>query len=74
MDSYAIFFPCTWIGYHSSTKVVAVFQRPLAQLISVIREYKEGYAAIEGGSPLRKITDEQVDCGLSSVPFFFWLI
>lgn len=37
-------------------------QRPLAQLISVIRapKSKEGYAAIGGGSPLRKITDEQV--------------
>ncbi|CBI20621.3 hypothetical protein VitviT2T_004403 [Vitis vinifera] len=36
-------------------------QRPLAQLISVIRapKSKEGYAAIGGGSPLRKITDEQ---------------
>lgn len=37
-------------------------QRPLAQLISVLRapKSKEGYAAIGGGSPLRKITDEQV--------------
>ncbi|PON76685.1 Ferrochelatase [Parasponia andersonii] len=36
-------------------------QRPLAQLISVLRAPKsrEGYAAIGGGSPLRKITDEQ---------------
>ncbi|XP_059641363.1 ferrochelatase-2, chloroplastic-like [Cornus florida] len=36
-------------------------QRPLAQLISVFRapKSKEGYAAIGGGSPLRKITDEQ---------------
>ncbi|KAI6682247.1 hypothetical protein NL676_036128 [Syzygium grande] len=36
-------------------------QKPLAQLISVIRAPKsrEGYAAIGGGSPLRKITDEQ---------------
>ncbi|XP_043704389.1 ferrochelatase-2, chloroplastic [Telopea speciosissima] len=36
-------------------------QRPLAQLISVLRapKSKEGYAAIGGGSPLRKITDEQ---------------
>ncbi|KAK6140846.1 hypothetical protein DH2020_025414 [Rehmannia glutinosa] len=34
---------------------------PLAQLISVLRapKSKEGYAAIGGGSPLRKITDEQ---------------
>ncbi|KAI3849907.1 hypothetical protein MKW98_026821 [Papaver atlanticum] len=38
-------------------------QRPLAQLISVSRapKSKEGYAAIGGGSPLRKITDEQID-------------
>ncbi|KAJ0989469.1 hypothetical protein J5N97_007825 [Dioscorea zingiberensis] len=36
-------------------------QRPLAQLISVVRapKSKEGYAAIGGGSPLRRITDEQ---------------
>ncbi|XP_027081787.1 ferrochelatase-2, chloroplastic [Coffea eugenioides] len=36
-------------------------QRPLAQLISILRapKSKEGYAAIGGGSPLRKITDEQ---------------
>lgn len=38
-------------------------QQPLAKLISVIRapKSKEGYAAIGGGSPLRKITDEQVE-------------
>ncbi|RWW24662.1 hypothetical protein GW17_00011043 [Ensete ventricosum] len=36
-------------------------QRPLAKLISVIRapKSKEAYAAIGGGSPLRRITDEQ---------------
>ncbi|CAK9155449.1 unnamed protein product [Ilex paraguariensis] len=36
-------------------------QQPLAQLISVLRapKSKEGYASIGGGSPLRKITDEQ---------------
>ncbi|THU72752.1 hypothetical protein C4D60_Mb04t15510 [Musa balbisiana] len=36
-------------------------QRLLAQLISVFRDpkSKEGYAAIGGGSPLRRITDEQ---------------
>lgn len=36
-------------------------QRPLAQLISLLRapKSKEGYAAIGGGSPLRRITDEQ---------------
>ncbi|KAK3032029.1 hypothetical protein RJ639_036403 [Escallonia herrerae] len=38
-------------------------QRPLAQLISVLRapKSKEGYAAIGGGSPLRKITDDQAN-------------
>ncbi|GMI97950.1 FUS3-complementing gene 1, ferrochelatase 1 [Hibiscus trionum] len=38
-------------------------QRPLAKLISVLRapKSKEGYAAIGGGSPLRKITDEQAN-------------
>jgi len=37
-------------------------QKPLAKLISVFRapKSKEGYASIGGGSPLRKITDEQV--------------
>ena len=37
-------------------------QRPLAKLISTLRapKSKEGYASIGGGSPLRKITDEQV--------------
>ncbi|ESR64044.1 Ferrochelatase-1 [Citrus sinensis] len=37
-------------------------QWPLAKLISVVRapKSKEGYAAIGGGSPLRKITDEQI--------------
>ncbi|XP_002963893.2 ferrochelatase-2, chloroplastic [Selaginella moellendorffii] len=36
-------------------------QKPLARLISTLRAPKssEGYAAIGGGSPLRKITDEQ---------------
>ncbi|KAK8509236.1 hypothetical protein V6N13_062289 [Hibiscus sabdariffa] len=36
-------------------------QRPLAKLISVLRapKSKEGYAAIGGGSPLRRLTDEQ---------------
>ncbi|KAK6927305.1 Ferrochelatase [Dillenia turbinata] len=38
-------------------------QRPLAQLISVLRapKSKEGYASIGGGSPLRRITDEQAN-------------
>lgn len=37
-------------------------QRPLAKLISTLRasKSKEGYASIGGGSPLRKITNEQV--------------
>ncbi|KAF9599462.1 hypothetical protein IFM89_038556 [Coptis chinensis] len=40
---------------------IQFLQRPLAQLISVLRapKGKEGYASIGGGSPLRKITDEQ---------------
>ncbi|KAH7668442.1 Ferrochelatase protein [Dioscorea alata] len=40
-------------------------QRPLAQLISVFRapKSKEGYVAIGGGSPLRRITEEQA-CAL----------
>ncbi|GER32545.1 ferrochelatase [Striga asiatica] len=44
-------------------------QRPLAQLISVLRapKSKEGYAAIGGGSPLRKITDEQAGAIKSSL-------
>ncbi|KAI3750237.1 hypothetical protein L2E82_20870 [Cichorium intybus] len=38
-------------------------QRPLAQLISTLTvpKSKEGYASIGGGSPLRKITDEQAN-------------
>ncbi|XP_024926787.1 ferrochelatase-2, chloroplastic isoform X2 [Ziziphus jujuba] len=38
-------------------------QKPLAQFISVFRasKSKEGYAAIGGGSPLRKITDAQAE-------------
>ncbi|KAL9254138.1 Ferrochelatase-2, chloroplastic-like protein [Drosera capensis] len=38
-------------------------QGPLAQVISVLRapKSKEGYAAIGGGSPLRRITDQQAD-------------
>jgi protoporphyrin/coproporphyrin ferrochelatase len=39
------------------------FQKPLAQFISVVRapKSKEGYASIGGGSPLRQITDAQVN-------------
>ncbi|MFQ6669971.1 hypothetical protein Gotur_035033 [Gossypium turneri] len=42
-------------------RLLRFLQRPLAKLISVLRapKSKEGYAAIGGGSPLRKITDEQ---------------
>ncbi|OIT27558.1 ferrochelatase-1, chloroplastic [Nicotiana attenuata] len=42
-------------------RLFRILQRPLAQLISVLRapKSKDGYAAIGGGSPLRKITDEQ---------------
>lgn len=38
-------------------------QGAIAKFISVVRapKSKEGYAAIGGGSPLRKITDEQAD-------------
>ncbi|KAL2923836.1 Ferrochelatase-1 chloroplastic [Bienertia sinuspersici] len=38
-------------------------QRPLAQLISMLRasKSKEGYASIGGGSPLRKITNDQAN-------------
>ncbi|KAI9170013.1 hypothetical protein LWI28_021073 [Acer negundo] len=37
-------------------------QIPFAKLISVLRapKSKEGYASIGGGSPLRKITNEQL--------------
>ncbi|KAK8348782.1 hypothetical protein V6Z11_A06G102200 [Gossypium hirsutum] len=40
-----------------------LLQRPLAKLISVLRapKSKEGYAAIGGSSPLRKITGEQAN-------------
>ena len=43
-------------------RLFGFLQRPLAQLISILRapKSKEGYAAIGGGSPLRKITDKQV--------------
>jgi protoheme ferro-lyase len=37
-------------------------QKPLAKFISIVRapKSKEGYASIGGGSPLRQITDAQV--------------
>lgn len=49
-------------------------QRPLAQFISTVRAPKsqEGYASIGGGSPLRKITMEQVQgktCTLAQVHY-----
>ncbi|KAM5565987.1 ferrochelatase-1, chloroplastic/mitochondrial [Rosa sericea] len=45
-------------------RVFRFLQKPLAKLISVLRapKSKEGYASIGGGSPLRKITDEQSKC------------
>lgn len=47
-------------------------QRPLAKLISVLRapKSKEGYAAIGGGSPLRKITDDQVEFNFLVFPLY----
>ncbi|KAL1557321.1 ferrochelatase-2, chloroplastic-like [Salvia divinorum] len=44
-------------------RLFGFLQRPLAQLISTLRapKSKEGYAAIGGGSPLRRITDEQAN-------------
>lgn len=44
-------------------RIFRFLQRPLAKFISVFRapKSKEGYAAIGGGSPLRKITYEQAD-------------
>ncbi|KAM5562071.1 hypothetical protein ABKV19_017335 [Rosa sericea] len=44
-------------------RVFRFLQKPLAKLISVLRapKSKEGYASIGGGSPLRKITDEQAN-------------
>ncbi|KAH7279220.1 hypothetical protein KP509_37G010900 [Ceratopteris richardii] len=42
-------------------KRLKAFQQPLAKLISSVRaaKSKEGYAAIGGGSPLRKMTEDQ---------------
>ncbi|KAL4559654.1 hypothetical protein LXL04_031797 [Taraxacum kok-saghyz] len=44
-------------------RLFCFLQRPLAQIISVLRarKSKEAYASIGGGSPLRKITDEQAN-------------
>ncbi|KAK7316900.1 hypothetical protein RJT34_00691 [Clitoria ternatea] len=42
-------------------KIFNFLQKPLAQFVSVLRapKSKEGYAAIGGGSPLRRMTDAQ---------------
>ncbi|TYI79813.1 hypothetical protein E1A91_D05G047400v1 [Gossypium mustelinum] len=44
-------------------KLFKFLQRPLAKLISILLapKTKQRYAAIGGGSPLRRITDEQAD-------------
>eukprot|EP00250_Pteridium_aquilinum_P002662 c12885_g1_i2 orf=251-1576(-) len=43
-------------------RLLKVFQQPIARFISVVRapKSKEGYSAIGGGSPLRKITEDQI--------------
>ncbi|XP_078427709.1 ferrochelatase-1, chloroplastic-like [Wolffia australiana] len=44
-------------------------QQPLAKLISISRapKSKEGYASIGGGSPLRKMTDDQADALMTAL-------
>lgn len=44
-------------------RLLKVFQQPLAKFISLVRapKSKEGYTAIGGGSPLRKITEDQAN-------------
>ncbi|MCO5577513.1 hypothetical protein L7F22_031344 [Adiantum nelumboides] len=44
-------------------RLLKVFQQPLAKFISLVRapKSKEGYAAIGGGSPLRRITEDQAN-------------
>ena len=44
-------------------RLLRFLQQPLAKFISTMRAPKsrEGYASIGGGSPLRKITEEQVN-------------
>ncbi|KAH1245939.1 Ferrochelatase-2, chloroplastic [Glycine max] len=44
-------------------RIFSFFQKPLAQFVSVARapKSKEGYASIGGGSPLRRMTDEQAE-------------
>ena len=52
--------PLTDIAFFDAARFL---QRPLAKLISTLRAPKssEGYKAIGGGSPLRRITEEQAD-------------
>ncbi|KAL1364616.1 hypothetical protein HN51_012770 [Arachis hypogaea] len=44
-------------------RLFSFLQKPLAQFVSVVRapKSKEGYASIGGGSPLRRMTDEQAE-------------
>ncbi|RZC17529.1 ferrochelatase-2, chloroplastic-like [Glycine soja] len=44
-------------------RIFSFLQKPLAQFVSVARapKSKEGYASIGGGSPLRRMTDEQAE-------------
>ena len=52
-----------WPAEHEALLAARFLQRPLAKLISTLRAPKssEGYKAIGGGSPLRRITEEQAD-------------
>ena len=51
------------LAQHEALLAARFLQRPLAKLISTLRAPKssEGYKAIGGGSPLRRITEEQAD-------------
>ena len=53
--------PCSHTDDDFSLFAARFLQRPLAKLISTLRAPKssEGYKAIGGGSPLRRITEEQ---------------
>ncbi|KAB2024680.1 hypothetical protein ES319_D06G102800v1 [Gossypium barbadense] len=57
------YFACSFFDIIRLPGLFKLLQRPLAKLISVLRTPKseEGYAAIGGSSPLRKITDEQAN-------------
>lgn len=59
---YWFIYICTVQDIIRLPRLFRFLQRPLAKLISTFRapKSKEGYASIGGGSPLRKITDEQV--------------